>query len=790
MKKIIKLAGILMFIFFLTGCKDHTHELIHINAKDATCMEEGTVEHWKCKTCEKCFLDELGEIKMKDITIKKLDHNFDMSNIKWEWLEDNEEAVVILTCKNGETHQERLPAVVTSKKTTEAMIYTATFIYDNVTYTNIKQDVFRLDYELSQDKTSYIVTGIGTYKDTNIDIPSEYNGLPVTSIGESAFSYCISLTSIEIPNSVTCIEDYAFTNCNSLTNITLPNSVTSIGRYAFQSCSSLTNITLPNSVTYIGDGAFSSCSLTSIILPDSVTCIEGGAFSGCRLTSITIPDSVTCIEGRAFSGCRLTSITIPDSVTSIGKYAFSYCKSLTSIEIPNSVTNIGDSAFYNCSNLTSITIPSSVTSIGEGAFFHCSGLLNIIVDENNPIYDSRDNCNAIIEKETNTLVVGCRNTMIPSNVTSIGDSAFLGCSGLTNIAIPSNVTRIETTAFGGCKGLTSIIIPNSITSIEDKTFWGCNSLTNIILGDSITHIGDYAFIGCSSLTSISLPNTITSIGIRAFYNCGNLQYNEYDNCYYLGNEENPYITLIKAKDTTITNVVIHKDTKVVSAHAFSGCSDLTDIKLPNCLINIGDYAFANCKSVTNISLPNSVMRIGRCAFVGCQNLINITLPNSMTWIGDKAFAGCNSLQYKEYENCYYLGSEENPYIMLIKAKDKSITNAVIHNNTKFIYSDAFAGCYTLESVTFNDSLISIGDYAFGNCSSLTSIIIPNSVTYISSYAFINCTNLTSVTFANTNGWSVSKDMNETTGITVDVSDATMNAENLTSTYNRYYWKRS
>ena len=178
-------------------------------------------------------------------------------------------------------------------------------------------------------------------------------------------------------------------------------NVTSIGNYAFQNCSGLTSVTIPNSVTSIGESAFSGCS---------------------GLTSVTIPNSVTSIEHRVFYACTgLTSVTIPNSVVSIGDYAFFWCRSLTSITIPNSVTSIGECAFRDCSGLTSINIPGSVTSIGNYAFQGCRGLTSMTIMSGNTKYDSRENCNAIIETSTNTLVAGCKNTIIPNSVTSIGN---------------------------------------------------------------------------------------------------------------------------------------------------------------------------------------------------------------------------------------------------------------------------------------------------------------------------------------------------------------------------------
>ena len=262
------------------------------------------------------------------------------------------------------------------------------------------------------------VTITGCHKSSKgaITIPSEIDGKPVTSIGDSAFEDCTGLTSIMIPNSVTSIGDGAFCRCTGLTSITIPNSVTSIGSWAFEICTSLTSInvasgnnyysdnngvlfnkkktelirypegksqtsyTIPNSVTSIGDGAFWNCTgLTSITIPNSVTSTGYGAFKYCSsLTSITIPNSVTSIGDWAFQDCTgLTSITIPNSVTSIGGSAFASCSSLTSITIPNSVTSIGDCAFASCTGLTSITIPNSVTSIGDGAFSDCTGLKDV-----------------------------------------------------------------------------------------------------------------------------------------------------------------------------------------------------------------------------------------------------------------------------------------------------------------------------------------------------------------------------------------------------------------------------
>ena len=265
------------------------------------------------------------------------------------------------------------------------------------------------------------------------------------------------------------------------------------------------NTRIPNSVTAIGDNAFYNCSdLTSISIPNSVTSIGDNAFYGCTgLTAISIPIGVTSIGNSVFCGCSgLTSVSIPNSVIGIGQYAFASCNGLTSIIIPNSVKTIGEAAFFGCSNLSSITIPSSVINIASRTFQNCSGLTSIQVESGNTVFDSRENCNAIIETNSNTLVWGCKNTIIPNSVTSIGLLAFSGCFGLTSITIPNSVTTIESSAFWECINLTSINIPSHVTSIGSGAFADCWNLATVIIGDALTNIGDFAFISCSRLKNM------------------------------------------------------------------------------------------------------------------------------------------------------------------------------------------------------------------------------------------------------------------------------------------------
>lgn len=216
------------------------------------------------------------------------------------------------------------------------------------------------------------------------------------------------------------------------------------------------------------------------------------------------------------------------TVTSIGEEAFYLCSSLTSITIPNSITSIGARAFQRCKKLTSIIIPESVTNISVYAFWGCGGLKDIVVEPGNPTYDSRDNCNAIIETAKNKLVRGGRNTIIPNSVTCIGMNAFNLCSGLKNITIPESVTSIETRVFWECGDLTHITISSNVTNIEDYTFFMCG-LTSITIPNGVKKIGEFAFSNCYSLTSISLPNSLTNIDEGAFQNSDNIAFVKVDN---------------------------------------------------------------------------------------------------------------------------------------------------------------------------------------------------------------------------------------------------------------------
>ena len=419
-------------------------------------------------------------------------------------------------------------------------------------------------------------------------VGTEYS---ITSIGEGAFGKCDGLTSVTIPNSITSIGKGAFSGCG-ITSLNIPNSVISIGEQAFSSLINLNSITveagnsqydsrdkcnaiietstnsllfgcskttIPNSVTSIGDWAFQDClDLASITIPNSAISIGEGAFYGCiKLKNIIIPNNMTTIGNGAFSHCSdLVSVTIPNSVLFIGNQAFAGCSSLTSIIIPSSVTSIGNGAFAGC-NLSSVTIPNSVTFIGNGAFSGCDGLT---IETGNKNYDSRDNCNAIIESAKNILISGCTNTSIPNSVTSIGDGAFSGCNGLTSLTIPNSVTCIGERAFEGCLYLTSVYISNSITSIGNWTFSACYYLPSITIPNSVTSIGSNAFFYCPNLTTVTIGTGITWIDNQAFDYCEKLI-----DIYCLA-EEAPKTPDYGTISSSINNITLHVPAGCINAY--------------------------------------------------------------------------------------------------------------------------------------------------------------------------------------------------------------------------------
>ena len=333
------------------------------------------------------------------------------------------------------------------------------------------------EHESTQNLLAFVLLGDGTYSVKagegvagDIEIPSRYKGTLVTAIGDNAFLWCDSLTSMVIPNSITAIGERAFYNCKSLNSVEIGDNVTSIGSNAFAGCSNLESIVIPDSVEAVGDYAFYYCDkLTEAEIGDGVTTIGDYAFAYCSaLLSVEMCDSVETIGERAFYHCNeLASVVIPYGVTYIGHEVFAYCYKLTSVDIPNSVETIGVRAFYYCERLTEVEMPDSVITIDYEAFAYCKKLASVTMT---------------------------------NSVTTIGDNAFYHCNELAGIDIPDNITSIGKFVFAYCYKLTSVAIPIGVTSIGERAFYWCNRLTSMTIPDSVTTIGYEVFAYCSNLT--------------------------------------------------------------------------------------------------------------------------------------------------------------------------------------------------------------------------------------------------------------------------------------------------
>lgn len=397
---------------------------------------------------------------------------------------------------------------------------------------------------------------------------------------------------------------------------------------------------------------------------------------------------VRAIGNAVFKGCTaLSSVTISNGVTSIGERAFNQCWDLSSITIPNSVRTIGEYVFGQCTNLSSITIPGGVTSIGNGIFYQCRNLNDIKV----VVMDFSEFCNNItvgafdisgaldidisiqlIDEDENEIT----EYIIPNGVTTIGNSAFKNCDGLTTITIPNSVTSIGEGAFENCSGLTSIKIGNGVSRIGNRAFAKCGNLTSVKMGKNVSSVGEFAFNGCSSLVSITLPDVLESIEDGAFMDC-----------------------------SALTSANVPGSVKNIGNYAFCQ-SGLTSVSFEEGLVTIGDNAFIRCR-FTSITIPNSVTSIGKSAFADNGNLTTVILGDGITEIGDEMFWQCGSL-----------------------------TSVIMSDEVTSIGAKAFQRCSSLASIKLPESLTSLGERVFDGCP-LKSIELPNPFTVIPENLFSN-----------------------------------------------------
>ena len=482
---------------------------------------------------------------------------------------------------------------------------------------------------------------------------------------------------IVIPSDVKEIESFAYQDFPILKRVIVPDGVTSIGWDAFRGCHALEEIDLPDSVSEIGSSTFEDCKRLKVIrLPSGLSSINYNLFEGCsRLSTVSIPDGVTEIEKNAFCGCSaLGEIHLPESLTMIKGHAFLNCRSLKEVFIPSHVEEIGD-MWRSCKN----------------AFAGCSKLEEMIVSPDNPTFDSREGCHAIINTASNTLIAGCKNTFIPDSVTGIGPSAFEGCFCPEQLYIPDSVTEIGHDAFKDCSGLRIIYVlrgtdltdaglpngvrvferavnpennaeikvkisghdglitmhlPDSNTIIGERVLYNCSGVKDIHIPESVTEIGESALEGCIGMKTIHIPENVSAIEDCAFahnrliemtVSPANRRYDSRENCNAI--IESATNTLIAGCKKTIIPDSIVK----IGDVAFCECFGLTESFIPEGVTEIGNGAFYGCSELKEIHMPEGLTKIGVNAFYRCASLTHLQIPRSVTEIGKDAFKHCSGL---------------------------------------------------------------------------------------------------------------------------------------------------
>lgn len=644
----------------------------------------------------------------------------------------------------------------------------------------------------------------------------------VEIIGNDSFDNCGSLRIVNIPPSVKKIENAAFgsyaykhldevniqdleawliinfvspssnpagisksfkLNGEELTTIVIPEHITELKEFVFYNCSNIENFTTNGQVNGIHDSSLIGTKWYNnqsdgVIYFDKVLYDYKGEMP--VSTQIVVKDGIETIAKEAFKNEEvLEAITLPNTLKTIEQSAFMSCSGLKMIEFPESLQHIASLAFCGCTSLEGINIPSSIEIIEESAFAECPNLQNIIVNEGNNYYDSRNNCNAIVETLTNKLIRGCLNTIIPENVEVLGESAFSKCIGLKTIKIPNSVKKFEDKVFSKCVDLESIELSDSLEDMGMHTFSHCSNLKKCVIPNRITAIGGGMFNYCTSLEKVFLPNTIKKVGDWSFTQCNSLKSID------LPNELDSIGAYAFSSCISLNSVIIPNSVKVVEEYAFNYCKGLKEVTIGKHVINIGEGVFRECDSLVVV---NSHMEdpkpINQNTFKNYEGVVlnvpigtkdkyrytsywsNFTNICESFGEADVVEMGSNGLIYLVYKSqgvavvkssytstenliipdeikldgswCKVTGIHTQAFL-----NNNSLSSLTLGKNVKSIGDSAFSGCKKLSKITFNDELQYIGESSFTS-TAISELNLPDSVQYIGGLAFGFCSNLVDI----------------------------------------------
>ena len=485
-------------------------------------------------------------------------------------------------------------------------------------------------YALREDGTAEIVRCDQPETVGSLTVPETLNGIPVTAIGDKAFSQCYYLTDVTLPEGITHIGDFAFEDCTDIETLTIPGTVTSMGCNPFIGTTIRLQLAARNTALE-QQGAFLLDRETKRL----ICCQSSPEGTEEAPATLAIPTGTREIGDYAFSRSDAAQVVLPAGVTKIGRCAFQRCLDLVSVTLPEGVEEIGDHAFQRCSKLEEVNLPDSVTHLGRNPF--AGSPVTLSLSASHPALELRED--VLIEKSTGKLLsfpcIGSEPAYeIPGDIREIGEFAFAYCKDLFTLTIPANV-EIAENAFYRNEAIEAVTLPEGLTVIKENTFWGCINLKTVEIPNSVAEIGAFAFDCCQAMETLTFPKSLVTLGEGAFQGC------------------------LALREVTVPSAI-----GIIPARAFDACIRLERVEIQEGITQIAPYAFYDCEMLQAVTLPESLTRIDQYAFYRCAILESITIPAAVDSFGDEVFGMCPKLTVtaaKDSEAAAYCAGNDVPF---------------------------------------------------------------------------------------------------------------------------------